>query len=247
MTILQIVNRVLRRLREDAVTSLVETDYSRLIVDFLHDTHQECIERHDWSAMEHVVDVPVDAAQRVLDLSQNETDGGDVSDSSRVPKNDSSLLFDECGLAQAWLFDDSSENDGDQLRMVSTQQMERLYQLDRDYSGEDPTCFSLTMHPSRDGLQMTLWPPAASACHIRLRLWTPEDEVDETTDAARTLLVPSRPLVLGTLMLALNERGEELGEPGNKAEQRYYDAISGAIEQDVGRRAQTNRYEARRE
>jgi hypothetical protein len=247
MTILQIVNRVLRRLREDAVTSLVETDYSRLIVDFLHDTHQECIERHDWSAMEHVVDIPVDAAQRVLDLSRTEVLGGDVVNTSRVPKNDSAMLFDSNGLALAWLFDNSSAAEGDQLFMLAPDQMERQYQQDRDYSGADPVYFSLTMHPDRGGLQMTLWPPAPTTSHIRLRMWTPEDEVDEDTDSARELLVPSRPLILGTLMLALNERGEELGEPGNTAEHRYYDALSGAVEQDVGRRAQTNRYEARRE
>lgn len=247
MTVLQIINRVLRRLREDTVVSLTETAYSLMLVDLLHDVHRECVERHDWSSMEHVINVPVDASQRVLDLSRLEADGGDVAAANRVTTNDSFLLFDCEGLPQAWVFDDSSATEGEQLIYVDEPTMERLYQQDRDQTGTDPSYFSLRQSPDRDGLQMTLYPPATAARHIRMRLWTPEDEIDSSTDTSRTPLIPSTPLVLGTLMLALNERGEELGEPGNTAERRYYDALSGAIEADQNRRGFANRYEARRE
>lgn len=246
MTILQIINRVLRRLREDAVVTLNETDYSVMLTEMLHDIHQQCLD-HNWSSMEHVIDVPVDAAQRTLDLSRLEADGGDIAAGGRALKTSSMLQFDADGRAQAWLFDSSSEDDGEIMVQVDTPTMERLYQQDRDQTNEDPLYFALSNHPDRDGLQMTLYPAPTAARHIRMRFWTPEDDIDIDTDVARTLLVPSRPLVLGTIYLALNERGEELGEPGHVAERRYIDALGSAIEADQDRRGRTNRFEAVRE
>jgi len=247
MTLLQIVNRVLKRLREDTVSSIDETDYSLMITEMLYDVHLQCLEAHDWSAMESIVNVPVDANQRVFDLTRTETNGGDVDDADTVTKNDSHVVNDRFGRPQAWLFDDSSDTDGDRLILISEKDMEDLYQTDRDQTNDDPSYFSVRMSPDRAGLQMTIWPPPTSTKHIRLRVWTPEDPIDSSDEDSRTVLVPDRPLLLGTIMLALNERGEELGEPGNIAERRFYDALSGAIEQDTKRRGWVNEYEAWRE
>lgn len=244
-TILQIVNKVLRRLREDTVSSLNETDYSYMVCELLNDVHQETLD-HDWSSMEHVIDVPVDADQRVLDLTRLESDGGDVLAGGRVTNSGSMLRFSD-GFPQAWVFDDVSDTEGDQLILVTEEQMEKLYQSDRDETNDDPTYFSLRQSPDRAGIQMTVWPTPTAARHIRMRFWTPEDAVDPDTDSARTMLVPDRVLYLGTVMLALNERGEEMGEPGNVAERRFYDALSAAVEADINVRQHSNRYEARRE
>lgn len=247
MTLLQIVNRVLKRLREDTVASLDSTDYSLMVTEMLYDVHQQCLEAYDWSAMEHVVDVPVDALQRVLDLTRLEADGGDIEAGGRITKNESHVVYDLHGRPQAWLFDSDTDTDGDRLIQVSEKDMEALLQQDRDETNDDPTYFSLRMSPDRAGLQLSIWPPPTSTKHIRIRFWTPEDEIDATDEDSRTVLVPDRPLLLGTIMLALNERGEELGEPGNIAERRFYDALSGAIEQDMKRRGWVNEYEAWRE
>lgn len=245
MTILQIINKVLRRLREDTVSAINETDYSYMVCEMLNDIHQEVLD-HDWSAMEHVIDVPVDASQRVLDLTRLEADGGDVLAGGRVTNNGSLLRFDG-GFPQAWVFDDTSDTDGDQLLLVTPEQMEQLYQTSRDETSTDPSYFTLRQSPDRAGLQMVLWPTPTAARHIRMRFWTPEDEVDPDTDSARTMLVPDRVLYLGTVMLALNERGEEMGEPGNVAERRFYSALSQAIEADLNIRQYGNRYESWRE
>jgi hypothetical protein len=246
MTVLEIVNRVLRRLREDTVTSLIETDYSRMVAEMLYDVHQECLE-YDWSAMQHVIDVPVDASQRVLDLTRLEANSGDILAGGRVTKNDSYVMWDRNHLPMAWIFDDTSDTEGDRMIYLQQADMEHLYQTDRDFTADDATYFSLRMSPDRDGLSMTVWPPPDAAKHIRMRMWTPEDEIDVTADDDTTLLVPSRPLILGTIMLALNERGEELGEPGNVAERRYYEARSAAIELDMKRKEHADEFEAVRE
>lgn len=245
MTILQIINKVLRRLREDTVSAINETDYSYMLCELLNDVHHEVLD-HDWSAMEHVIDVPVAAAQRVLDLTRLEAAGGDVLAGGRVTNNGSMLRFSG-GFPQAWAFDSALDTDGDQLILVNEEQMEQLYQTDRDETNDDPCYFTLRQSPDRAGLQMTIWPTPSAARHIRLRLWTPETEVDPDTDTNRVMLVPDRVLYLGTVMLALNERGEEMGEPGNVAERRFYSALSQAVEADLNVRQYGNRYESWRE
>jgi len=51
MTYLELVNRVLRRLREREVASVSQTAYSKLIGDFVNDAKQEVEEAWDWSAL----------------------------------------------------------------------------------------------------------------------------------------------------------------------------------------------------
>lgn len=239
MTVLEIVNRVLRRLREDTVTTITETSYSALVGEFVADIHEELLE-HEWSSMEHTVDVPVDAAQRVLDLSRTEANSGDVATTSRVPTTDSIIYF-------AKVFDDTSDTDGMPLFIVSPQEIECRYQEDRDQELTDPIWIAFRNHPDRDGLEATIYPPPLSARHIRIYAWTPEAPIDIDTDDNREVLVPARPIRLGALYLALNERGEELGEPGGVAERRYEESVGQALEADVNRKVQGGRYVAHRE
>lgn len=239
MTVLQIVNRILRRLREDTVQTLTENPYSTLITEFVADVHEELLQ-HEWSSMQHTVEVPVDALQRTLDLSRLEVDGGDVEAGSRLPTTNSILYW-------AKVFDDNADTEGCDLIERTPEELEDRYQQDRDYVAQDPLYIAFRNHPDRDGVEAILWPPPATSRHIRIRMWTPEAPIDADADDARTLLVPSRPLQLGALYLALNERGEELGEPGGVAERRYYDSVGIALEADVNRRARTGRFTAERE
>jgi hypothetical protein len=55
--------------------------------------------------------------------------------------------------------------------------------------------------------------------------------------------MPSKILVLGATMLALNERGEELGEPGNIAERKFAAALAAEIELDRMRGVYPNQFE----
>jgi hypothetical protein len=244
-TILQIVNKVLRRLRETEVGSLGETDYSLLIADFLADVHTECL-KHDWSSMEHVINVDVPPGIRTFDLTRTVPNGGNVDIDDRTTTHQSLLRWQH-GFPMAWIFDHvSTDPDGDQMILIPEEDMERLHQQDRDETS-DIAYFSLRLSPDRDGLEMKTWPACPENQHIRLRFWTPEAEIDTDTDESRVLLVPDRVLYLGTLYLALNERGEELGEPGHVAERRYIDAMEQAVEADQNIRSFTNRFESWRE
>ena len=51
MTYLQLVNQVLRRLREDEVASVNDTDYSKLAGDLVNDAYTMVVNAWDWSSL----------------------------------------------------------------------------------------------------------------------------------------------------------------------------------------------------
>lgn len=51
MTYLQLVNAVLRRLREEEVATVSDTDYSSLIGDFVNDAKRQVEDAWDWTAL----------------------------------------------------------------------------------------------------------------------------------------------------------------------------------------------------
>lgn len=244
MTFLEVLNKVLRRLREDTVNTMDSTEYTRLVSEFIAEIHQECVEVHDWTSMRHTITLAVASGTRTYNLGLTIAQGGNVPNTERVTTTDSLLVYDESNQPMAFLFDDASHAYGDRMFHISQTDMERLYQSDRALTNQDPTYFSYRLNPSNGGLELTLWPIPASDRTIRFTFWTPESEPDtDGTDDNTVLLVPWKPVYLGALMMALNERGEEMGEPGAMAERRYYNALSRAIESDQQLTGRTDQQE----
>ena len=57
-TYLNIVNEVLRRLREDEVSSVLQNTYSKMVGDFVNDAKQVVEDSHQWSTLRTTVVVP---------------------------------------------------------------------------------------------------------------------------------------------------------------------------------------------
>jgi hypothetical protein len=73
MTYLQLVNSVLRRLREDEVTTVGQTSYSKLIGEFVNDAKRTVEDSYDWTALRTTLTVSTttDTFNYVLTGSQN--------------------------------------------------------------------------------------------------------------------------------------------------------------------------------
>ena len=69
MTYLELVNAVLRRLREDEVTTVSESDYSRLIGDFVNDAKRLVEDSWDWTALREVVEITTIVGQSTYSLT----------------------------------------------------------------------------------------------------------------------------------------------------------------------------------
>jgi hypothetical protein len=68
MTYLQLVNSVLRKLREDEVTTVNETDYSKLIGDFVNDAVSYVESSWDWSSLRDTIIINTIASQDTYSL-----------------------------------------------------------------------------------------------------------------------------------------------------------------------------------
>lgn len=69
MTYLQLVNSVLRKLREDEVTTVNENDYSKLIGDFINDSVSYIESSWDWSSLRDTIIINTIASQDTYSLT----------------------------------------------------------------------------------------------------------------------------------------------------------------------------------
>lgn len=242
MTYLQLVNRVLRRLREDAVTDFTE-EYTALVADFVADAHEYVRTAHDWSIFDQEVSVPLIASTRTYDLSADTGDGGNVYLGDPVVTTEATLRYLDNAPVASW-FESHAATQGQPIRQISWSQYQTFYNVDTSQEGTQPMYFAL--RKTADGWEMAVWPtPSVSDGEVRM-LWTiPEAPLDvDATDAVSVVVdLPYRPVFLRALYFALNERGEEIGEPGGKAETQADDALTTAKELDLLNNSRTNRYE----
>lgn len=227
-TQLSLVNKVMRRLREDEVASVDTTDYSVLIADFLNDIIGEMNE-YDW-----------------LQLYANETVDMVVGQHAYTLTAPASATLSYVGNAPlvVWTEDDA-DTAGKALIQLHPEAMAQCLLAQSAPDDDTAVYFSLSPSPTADTQILTVYPaPASADNNVTLRFWTPQPEleVDGTADAT-VIYLNERALYLGTLFLALNERGEEMGEPGGVAFMRYDHAHQESVMIDTGMRGRTNQYE----
>jgi hypothetical protein len=75
MTYLNIVNNILRRLREDEVSSVTESTYSTMVGDFVNDAKRIVEDAYQWSALRTDVDVTTTASDNEYSLTGVSTRG----------------------------------------------------------------------------------------------------------------------------------------------------------------------------
>lgn len=242
-THLQIVNRVLRRLREDEVTAITDTDYSVLIGQFVVDTHYDVMEAWPWHYGIQTVDFTTIAGTTGYNVAAKLSAGGSVQESSHSVNERSVLLVRTDGLPQSHI-SASSTTDKMQMILLSDEQRHDVANRMGTSTADYPTHISARKDSTNTwGIQ--LWPtPSVTGRFIRQIWYIPETElqVDGTTDATE-IRTPNQPIYLGALWLALNERGEEIGEPGNMAEQAYVKALADAKERAIKYEESTGRFD----
>ena len=181
MTYLECVNRVLRRLRENEVTTVNETPYSKLIGDLVNVVKVEIENSWNWSALRTTLTatttdslfnyVLVDSGTRfrVLDVV-NDTE--DVFMEER-----SSRWFDE------------------QFLMSSVQHSAPMYY---NFNGVN----------SNGDTQIDLYPIPDGVYNIRINVILPQQEL--VADSTQ-IQIPANLLVEGALARAISERGDDGG------------------------------------
>lgn len=249
-TQLTLVNRVLRRLREDEVDSVSNSAYAQLLAIWINDGMTDLGDSYAWTSLKHEITISMTQGVTEYDLSATVANGGVVPNGERPTTDRSMLIWDRNGnRPAAYLFASASDSTmNGQMRLMSEEDRVRRLQQDRDLQNLEPVDFSLKLAADGDGYLFTVWPEPAAARTVRISFWTPQADMEiDGTDDAVEIIVPATPVEAYVHMTASNERGEEMGEPGNVLEKRYFNLLGGVIEAATKNDERINVYESYRD
>ena len=224
MTYLELVNAVLKRLRESTVTSVSENSYSALVGEFINDAKRVVEDAWPWRALIDTVTVPLVSGTRTYDLEDYNCDnsGAPARERARVyvdPESGSPLIRI------------TTDNEESYVPVVSSS-YDFVYrkQLQNDSDYDKPTAVYMVTNPGNTSGQTNLrlqpYPTPDASYNLELFLVNPQNPLSSGTDV---LLVPYDPVIQLAYLYCLYERGEEVGEmltlTSNKADAALADAI----------------------
>ncbi len=182
MTYLNLVNSVLRRLREDEVTTVDESDYSRLIGDFVNDAKRQVEDAWDWSAIRSTFDITTANGTSTYSLTDF-----DVRSKVLSVHNETSN------------------------QVLNYQSLERIRQLNLQSNSATGPANSYTLDgvDSNGDLQIRFYMTPDSAYSISVYGVKRTSELSNDTDST---LLPSSPIVQYAYAFSLRERGETGGQ-----------------------------------
>ena len=181
MTYLDLVNNVLRRMREEEVSSVSESTYSKMAGDFVNDAKKLVEAAWDWSALRTTLTITTsaDIFNYVLVGSQNRIKALDVI-------NDTSNFFME--------YQPSSWFDDKYLNETPATGVPQYY----TYNGID----------SQGDSQIDVYPKPDGVYTLRFNCVLRNEDLAADTDQ---LLIPHMPVVHMAIALLARERGETGG------------------------------------
>lgn len=221
MTFLQLINKVLRGLREPQVTGL-SAEYTKMIGQLVNEAKEDLEDMGAWYYLRSSVDVTVTSGTHEIDLSASTNDR-------------SYLLFDESNQPMAFVTQSGYER---RLSQIQNDEMRALYKLYPTVASNIPCQFSLTRR--NDGLHAQVYPPADQDYTLSFICVVPQDDLTETTDV---ISIPSEPVWREALVRAMEERGEEFSSRIDAARARAAQARNDAVMRDFG--ADPKTFEAR--
>jgi len=260
MTYLELVNNVLRRLRETEVTSVQSTSYSKLIGDIVNDAKRLVEDSWDWKVLNtatfiaDIPDVPFASLPGGYSTGVNELDI-ELKGAGLTPKVKKVVMGWEAEEAISISFANNWRGGGLRtLTQISQDEMIEKYDIGPLELGEPlywafSPVNSLNFISSHEyGANLTeaqgiytvgnnasirVWPLPENGSHYYLKVYTAanNDPLSSDTDI---LYLPTMPVIHLAVALAARERGET----GGTSTQEYFQIankyLSDAIAQDAG-------------
>jgi hypothetical protein len=214
MTYLELVNSVLRRLRENQVDTVAETSYSVLIGDFVNDSKQIVEDSHSWSALRTAIEFNTVSGTSVYALTGS---GQDVE--VREALNITSKL---------------------QLNARNRSYMNKYYRIGEPASGA-PNEFAFNGTDDNGDITVQVYPQPNDIFTIYFDSFV--RQADLTEDATR-LKVPHNPVLQLALAMALRERGETGGQSAAEQFAIADTVLSDAVAFDANKYGEDTTYTA---
>jgi hypothetical protein len=205
MNYIQLVNSVLRRLRETEVSSVADNAYSKLIGEFVNDAKRQAEDAYPWNALSETLTavtadgifnyVLVGSGQRfrVLDV---------LNDTSNIVVNNATTR---------WM--------NEQFLLTSVQK-------------GSPAYYNFNGTNSNGDTQVDLFPIPNGVYDVRFNVIKPQVALVSDAD---TLLIPSEPVIFNATARAMAERGEDGGIASGEMYAIYKQSLADAIAIESGR------------
>lgn len=211
-TRLQLVNKVLRRLRETEVDTVSENEYSTLIGDFINQSKQEVEDAWNWTRLRTTIQLTTVSGTFRYVL----TGAGDRFKLMTDPLNNK---------ADVW----NDTQDSQLQRAPSSNWMTQRFLSGTAQQGT-PQYFDFNGFDTNGDPYVDIWPIPNSADVINFNMVIPQ--ADLSSDSTK-LTVPELPVLLRTHSLAVSERGEDDGLIVNELDKQYKEALDSAISIDA--------------
>jgi hypothetical protein len=204
-TYLQLVNSVLRRLREPEASSINDSDYVRLIATYVNDSKRQVEDAYNWNSLSETLSattipdllsyVLVDSGQRfrVIDVINDTSNFIMINQTTRWMNDHYLNTNPPKGAPQFYNFNGTDVN-GDTIADV--------------------------------------YPIPNGTYNLRFNVILPQAELAANSDV---LYVPHEPVIYGAYARAIAERGEDQGITGNEAYALYLQSLADAIALESGR------------
>ena len=199
MQYIQLVNSVLRRLRETEVSSVADNAYSKMIGEFVNDAKRQVEDSYAWNALTDTL-----SAVTATDL----------------------FNYVLVGSGQRFrVMDVINDTDDFFLKYQTTNEMNRLFLMTSSEKGS-PRYYNFNGVDANGDTQVDLYPIPNGVYNIRFNIIRPQVPLE--TDADR-LLVPHEPVIFNACARAFAERGEDGGIASGEMYALYNQSLADAI------------------
>lgn len=205
LTYLQLVNSVLRRLRENEVSSVQDNTYSKLIGEFINDAKRMCEDSYNWNALSETL-----SASTTASLFNYSLDGS----------GQRFRIID--------VIDDTSNAI---LEPQTTAQMNKLFLIQTAQNGA-PKYYNFNGVDSNGDTQVDLYPIPDGIYNLRFNIIKPQIPLSADSDK---VLIPSEPVIFNATARAMAERGEDGGIASGEMYNIFRQSLSDAIALESGR------------
>ena len=212
MTYLQLVNSVLRRLRETEVSSVSDNAYSKMIGDFVNDAKRNVEDSYNWNALYDTLSA---------------TTSADVFNYVLTGSGQRFRVVDILNDTSNWFLQEKPTSWFDQQFLLTTP------------SKGSPMYYNFNGVNSSGDTQVDIYPIPDAAYNIRFNIVLPQVELSNNADI---LKVPHEPVIFLAYARALAERGEDGGLASSEAAALYRQSLADAIALESGRYSEESQF-----
>jgi hypothetical protein len=199
MNYIQLVNSVMRRLRETEVGSVADNSYSKLIGDFVNDAKRQVEDSYSWNCL---------------------------TDTLSAVTGSGIFNYVLVGSGQRFrVLDVINDTDDFNLKYQTTTEMNRLFLMTSSEQGS-PRYYNFNGTTTSGDTQVDLYPIPNGVYNIRFNVFKPQPKLSADADI---LLVPEEPVIFNATARALAERGEDGGVMSGEMYALYNQSLADAI------------------